>query len=167
MKIGITILASALALSHMGSVLAAEPSVPPAPESPADKLANMQTQKALNKVRLDIATQEMELAKLRTSAQPAADSNPESKRPAAPRSSRQERAYLPAPAPTPAPAPEQPRLVSIVGMADKLRATILTAGGATVTALEGDALDGGWVVRDIEATSVTVAHGTRVVVLKP
>jgi type IV pilus biogenesis protein PilP len=165
MKIGITILASALALSHMSSVLAAEPSVPPAPESPADKLANMQTQKALNKVRLDIATQEMELAKLRTSAQPTADSSPESKRPAAPRSSRQERAYLPAPAPTP--APEQPRLVSIVGMADKLRATILTAGGATVTALEGDVLDGGWVVRDIEATSVTVAHGTRVVVLKP
>jgi type IV pilus biogenesis protein PilP len=165
MKIGITIVASALALSHLSSVFAAEPSVPPAPQSPADKLASMQAQKALNRVRLEIATQEMELAKLRTSAQPTADSSPEPKRIAAPRLSRQERANLLALAPTP--APEQPRLVSIVGMAEKLRATISTAGGATVTAWKGDVLDGGWVVRDIDATTVTVAHGTQVVVLKP
>jgi type IV pilus biogenesis protein PilP len=113
----------------------------------------------LNRVRLDIATQEAELAKVRASAQPTLDPSAASRPTPAQRRVREER-------PMP-PIAEPPRVVSIVGMADKLRATVLTAGGATITALKGDVLDGGWVVRDIEATTVTVAHGTQVVVLKP
>lgn len=164
MKIGITVLAGAIALSRWGSVSAAEPTVPPAQESPADKLAALQAQKALNRVRLDIATQEMELAKVRTSApMPTADPSPVSRPVPAQRRLLQERLEPSAPPP----APEAPRLVSIIGMADKLRATVLTAGGATVAVSAGDVLEGGWVVRGIDPTTVTVAQGARVVVLKP
>jgi len=164
MKIGITVLAGAIAFGRWGSVSAAEPTVPPAQESPADKLAALQAQKALNRVRLDIATQEMELAKVRTPAlQPPTDPSPLSRPvPAQPRL-RQERLESSAPQP----APEAPRLVSIVGMADKLRATVLTAAGTTIAVSAGDVLDGGWMVRSVDPTTVTVAQGAKVVVLRP
>lgn len=164
MKIGITVLVGAIALSRWGTAPAAEPTVPAAQESPADKLAALQAQKALNRVRLEIATQEMELAKVRTPApQPTADPSPVSRLAPAQRRLLQERLEPPAP---PA-ALEAPRLVSIVGMADKLRATLLTAGGATVAVSAGDVLEGGWTVRGIDPTTVTVAQGARVVVLRP
>lgn len=167
MKSGITILAGAMALCGLGSVVAAEATAAPAQESPADKLAALQAQKALNRVRLDIATQEMELAKVRApAAQPAADPSPLSRPGLTPRKQPQERPEPAAP-PTPPPAPEAPRLVSIVGMADKLRATVLTPAGVSVAVSVGEVLEGGWVVRAIDPTTVTLAQGARVVVLKP
>ncbi|ALT76540.1 hypothetical protein AT984_04360 [Paucibacter sp. KCTC 42545] len=122
-----------------------------ATETAADKLAALQAQRALNKVRLDVAKQEAEIVEA-NQKKGAASPPPAAPPPRSPSNS----------APVEMPAPS---LVSITSVGEQVSATVISAG-IRKTARVGESLPGGWLVTGLKSSSVTVSRGSQVVTLR-
>jgi type IV pilus biogenesis protein PilP len=132
---------------------AAQPQAPAAPvETQAEKLANLQAQKALGKLRLEVARQEAEIAE----AKGKSGASFSATAPAAPVVTKP-----PKPVDLPPPA-----LVSISSVGDKITAIVLN-GGMRKAVKVGDVLYGGWTVDKLETTSVTVSRAGQTQTLRP
>lgn len=134
-----------------------------AAQSAADRLAELQSQKALKKLEAEIAEQEAKARELRkgsggqgsaTSTGTPGESLPDVLR-------RRSQAK-----PGAVQDDALPTLVSIAGVDDQFRAVVMS-GGQRKTVREGDVLSGGWVLRKLERSTATVARGNQTLILKP
>lgn len=117
--------------------------------TPADRLADLQAERALLKVQVDIAKQREELAKAKGEAEVA------------------QGAAAPAAKPRAVDAlPEPPTLISISGLGGVFTA-VVESGGVTQPVKPGDRLPSGWLVRAVSADGLTIAAGNRVMLLRP
>lgn len=144
----ITLALVALAVST--STWAAQPVAVPA-ETQSEKLAALQAQKALNKLRLEVARQEAEIAEAKSKTSNATPPTAQ--------------ATVAAKPPKPVEVPP-PALLSISSVGDKITATVLNAG-MRKTVKVGDALFGGWSVDKVETNSMTVSRAGQTQVLRP
>lgn len=132
-------------------VWAAQPQAAPA-ETQAEKLANLQAQKALNKLRLDVARQEADIAEAKGKS-----------------GAMMPAAVAPAPVAAKLPKPVDlppPSLVSISSVGDRITAIVIN-GGMRKAVKVGDVLNGGWTVEKVETTSVTVSRAGQTQTLRP
>lgn len=124
-------------------------------QTPAEKLADLQQRRALNRVRVEIAKQEEELSNTRKGQSAAAPAVPST---------------YSAPPPRPGmggiPDSGMPTLLSLTAVGDHVTATV-AQGSLRVAVKPGDVLSGGWIVKRVELSGLTVERANQTRVLRP